>query len=223
MSILNLPPTDREKLRQHFAQHPTDSHPEAWNDLYAKSFTPWDKGFPNPALVETLERKDLFGEGTKVLNAKNVYLRRKKALVPGCGRGYDVFLLAAFGYDAYGLESSELALEDAKRLGERIDTVLDGRVPDDGKEISEEEKKKYEVYRTRDLSVGRGAIQWVTGDFFKDGWVEDIKKEEIGLFDGTFEVIYDYTVCGLSTPILSAPRSYGFCGMIPVHVIGIFG
>ena len=185
----------REKLRQHFISRPTDSHPSAWNDLYAKSFTPWDKGFPNPALVETIERKDLFGDGTKVLNAKNVYLRRKKALVPGCGRGYDVLLLAAFGYDAYGLESSELALEDARKLEAKANDILDGRKPDDGSEISEGEKKKFEIYRTRDPAVGRGTCHWVTGDFFKNDWVDKIKEDELGLFDGTFEVIYDYTVC----------------------------
>lgn len=135
--------------------------------------------------------------------------------MPGCGRGYDVFLLAAFGYDAYGLESSELALEDAKRLGRRIDTVLDGRVPDDGKEISEEEKAKYEVYRTRDLSVGRGAVHWMTGDFFKNEWVESIKKEEIGLFDGTFEVIYDYTVCSICFVQFLKRRFLRSCGLGP--------
>ncbi len=155
-----------------------------------------------PALVEALERKDLFGEDTKVLNAKNVYQRRRRALVPGCGRGYDVLLLAAFGYDAYGLESSELALEDAKTLQCKIETVLDGKNSDGV--LTEEEKsegRKAEMYRTRNVDVGRGHVNWITGDFFKDEWVQK-QKEEDPEFDGTFEVLYDYTVSKVLYPSL---------------------
>lgn len=39
-----------------------------------------------------------------------------KALVPGCGKGYDVLLLSAFGYDATGLEISSKALEEARKV-----------------------------------------------------------------------------------------------------------
>ena len=41
--------------------------------------------------------------------------QRRKALVPGCGRGVDVLLLASFGYDAYGLECSATAVDACKK------------------------------------------------------------------------------------------------------------
>jgi hypothetical protein len=35
-------------------------------------------------------------------------------LISQCGQGYDVLLLSAFGYDAYGLDSSSAALDGAR-------------------------------------------------------------------------------------------------------------
>lgn len=186
-----LPSEYRAKLAAHFASKPTDSHPEGWNDLYASNFTPWDRGLPNPALVEALSCSDLFGEPV-VLNAKNTFQRMKRALVPGCGRGYDVLLLAAWGYDAYGLEYSELAVEEAKKVQTRIEGAIgvDGKVKE-GVENAEEAR----VYETKDLAVGRGTVNWVTGDFFKNEWLKQVEDTAMGGFDGTFEVLYDYTVC----------------------------
>jgi len=93
--------------------------------------------------------------------------RRKKALVPGCGKGYDVLLLSAFGYDAYGLEISPKALESAKQ--------------------TEKEVASKGVYETRE-GVDKGKITWLAGDFFTDQVLKGVEG------DGKFDLIYDYTV-----------------------------
>jgi SAM-dependent methyltransferase len=160
--------TARERLRQHF-QADISQHQSKWDDLYAQNFTPWDIGTPNPALIETLQRSDLIPPS--VYGDSEGKVHRKRALVPGCGKGYDVLLLASFGYDAYGLESSPLALEKAKE--------------------NEKNKARDELYIVRDEQKGKGKVHWLDGDFFKDGWLKDVDGDG----DGTFDLIYDYTVC----------------------------
>jgi SAM-dependent methyltransferase len=90
-----------------------------------------------------------------------------KALVPGCGKGYDVLLLAAFGYDAYGLEISDTALEAAR--------------------ATEKDMSGKEVYQTR-AGVQRGSVNWLHGDFFSDGFLDGLPGV------AKFDLIYDYTV-----------------------------
>lgn len=179
--------TDRDHLREHILQPRTSDAPIQWNDMYKSSTTPWDRGRPNPALSEILSRHDLIGESTTVDPAKGT--RRKRALVPGCGKGYDVLLLAAFGYDAHGLEMSELALEAAR--GNEAKSAGD------------------ELYKTRDEKVGRGKVTWIVGDFFTDGWFGSVE----GGFDGTFDLLYDYTVCSWPAP----HRTSGYITNHPPH------
>lgn len=152
-------PTDaRARLRAHF-QGDLSNHAKKWDELWVEGFLPWDKGFPSPALVDLLEeRKDLFP-------AKQ---GRRKALVPGCGKGYDVLLLSAWGYDAYGLEVSVKALENAKKV--------------------EMESSGRGIYKTKE-GVEKGTVTWLTGDFFDGDFLKGVKGEE------SFELIYDYTVC----------------------------
>ena len=87
--------------------------------------------------------------------------------MPGCGKGYDVLLLSAFGYDAYGLEISSRALDAARN--------------------TEKEMNGKGLYETRE-GVEKGGITWLAGDFFKDEFLKDVKV------DGKFDLIYDYTV-----------------------------
>ncbi|KAL2819518.1 thiol methyltransferase [Aspergillus granulosus] len=157
-------------------QKTIDKHVEAgnphtgWEELWARgdSITlPWDKHTPNPALEEVLTTKRAVIGGPLLDNSEeDGSKKRKKALVPGCGRGVDVLLLASFGYDAYGLEYSKSALEEARK--EEQDT-----------------KQKYPV---RDLTIGKGTVTWIQGDFFEDGWLEGL-----GLARNGFDFIYDYT------------------------------
>ncbi|KAL8916203.1 MAG: hypothetical protein Q9208_008655 [Pyrenodesmia sp. 3 TL-2023] len=161
----NNPTTDeRARLRAHFDVAPT-SHPDRWNKLWdAGNFLPWDRITPNPAFVDLLDqRKDLIGDCFVEDAGKR---RRKRALVPGCGRGYDVLLLASYGYDAYGLEVSETAIE----------------------RCIEEKNVNGNKYPVRDEAAGTGESTFLNGDFFADAW----SKEVAG--GGTFELIYDYTV-----------------------------
>lgn len=138
-------------------------------------------GFPSPALVDLLtDRTDLLGPSH--IGEIGSEKTRKKALVPGCGKGYDVLLLAAFGYDAYGLEFSPKALEQAKQ--------------------HQEASKDQEVYKTRDESEGKGNVTWLSGDFFKDDWVAQVEGHE----EGKFDLIYDYTVSVPYNPLSFTDR-----------------
>lgn len=159
------PPTDaRARLLATFAAPPSE-HGKRWDKLWEeKDFLPWDKGTPNPALVDLLnDRRDLIGSP---LMEEGGNKRRKRALVPGCGRGYDVLLLASFGYDAYGLEISKSAVQTCE----------------------EEKRTNGTKYSVKDEAVGAGEAKFLVGDFFADDWVEEVEGP------GKFELIYDYTV-----------------------------
>ncbi|KAL2073648.1 hypothetical protein VTL71DRAFT_10974 [Oculimacula yallundae] len=155
-------PTDaRARLLSHFnAARGSAEHGSKWNDLWTEGFLPWDKGFPNPALSDLLsQRQDLLPSSTSQQEPK----KRKKALVPGCGKGYDVLLLSAFGYDAYGLEISSKALEEARKVEREMGGKGD--------------------YVTRER-VERGDVKWVVGDFFEEGGILGEKFDLI--YDYTF-------------------------------------
>ncbi|QDS71118.1 hypothetical protein FKW77_009658 [Venturia effusa] len=141
--IANNP--DRERLRQHFQ---TGNTPSRWDELWSRgTFLPWDRGTPNPALIDVLSKEHGFTQQDSnqtnqppflgpPVTEQNGKKRRKKALVPGCGKGYDVFLFAAFGYDAYGVEGSANAIKACEGFREEAE----GR----------------EEYKVRDERVGRG-------------------------------------------------------------------
>jgi len=165
-------PTDaRSRLLSHFstAQGSTE-HGQKWDELYQQGWVPWDKGFPSPALVDLLSSPPTSSSLKHPLLPEGKIGGRKRALVPGCGKGYDVLLLAAYGYDAYGLEISELALNEARKV--------------------EAEKGSEEVYASR--SGERGSVNWLSGDFFKDEFLKDVAWK--GEQDRKFDLIYDYTV-----------------------------
>ena len=151
----------RTRLRAHFIQAKgTAEHGKQWDALWKEGFLPWDKGSPSPALVDLLtERQDLFPSIS--------FGGRRKALVPGCGKGYDVLLLSAFGYDAYGLEISNNALAEARKV--------------------EKEMAGKGVYEPRE-GLESGKITWLSGDFFEDEFLKDVDG------DGKFDLFYDYTV-----------------------------
>lgn len=90
--------------------------------------------------------------------------------MPGCGRGVDVLLLASFGYDAVGLEIS----------------------PEAVKACHEFAKANESAYPVINEDKGKGSVQFVLGDFYKNDW-----KKEVGMAeDEQFDLIYDYTVSG---------------------------
>ncbi|KAI9725471.1 MAG: hypothetical protein M1828_003142 [Chrysothrix sp. TS-e1954] len=160
-------PEVREKLKGHFSDAATDQYNDRWDALWKDDFMPWDKGQPSPALVDALRNKvHLIGSPLTMGGA------RRKALVPGCGKGYDVMLLAAHGFDAYGLEISKTAKEAAESFA----------------------KEHLEEYARQGHSQGPGVCKYIQGDFFKDDW-----REQVGLRERGFDLIYDYTfLCALS-------------------------
>lgn len=155
---------NRERLRQHFRDQPAEAHTGRWDAMWQQNITPWDRSEPNPALIDTLlEKSDIIGNSTQQESSTH----RMRALVPGCGRGYDVLLLASHGFDAYGLDVSQTAIDGC--------TTLDKQQGDDA--------TKYPI---KNEHVGRGSRTFLMADFFQD----DLSPHTGG---GKFDVIYDYT------------------------------
>ncbi|RAL13162.1 S-adenosyl-L-methionine-dependent methyltransferase [Aspergillus homomorphus CBS 101889] len=145
---------------------------DAWSSLWdTGDDLPWDRGFPNPALADALIQHQAT-IGKAMIPNEHGQPYRRKALVPGCGRGVDVLLLASFGFDAYGLECSASAIEACKR----------------------EAATHQDSYPVRDATIGKGTVTFVQGDFFDDSWLQ-----EIGVPRNGFDVIYDYAFyCALN-------------------------
>jgi len=86
---------------------------QKWDTLWHNKSTPWDRGLSSPALVELLVDKQfpLIRPG-----------KSAKALVPGCGKGYDVALFASLiapdqkVSKALGLDVSSKAVEEAQKI-----------------------------------------------------------------------------------------------------------
>jgi SAM-dependent methyltransferase len=162
---------NQDRLRTHFNSHPPSTHPSRWDSLWASGdFLPWDRGHSNPALIDTLSHPPSSVTLPKPLRDDG---KRRTVLVPGCGKGYDVALFAAHGYNAYGLEVSPNAVNAATTYLEEEA----GEGPLEGE------------YKVRDESVGRGNRSCVEGDFFEDGWFQ-----EVGGSAGSWDIIYDNTV-----------------------------
>jgi SAM-dependent methyltransferase len=76
-----------------------------WQRRYEESDTPWDKGYPAPALTTFLPTNQISG----------------RVLVPGCGRGHEVRLLGSQpGVSAVGLDLSPTAIAQARELSAEL-------------------------------------------------------------------------------------------------------
>lgn len=75
-----------------------------WDERYRAMDTPWEKGSAAPPLYEVLERVSLESWGGGPV------------LVPGCGLGHDVRVLAEKGITAVGLDLSEIAIQRARAI-----------------------------------------------------------------------------------------------------------
>lgn len=73
-----------------------------WEKRYLTGDTPWEKGEAAPPLIELMSRLDAkeWGAGP--------------VLVPGCGSGHDVRLLAGLGIPVLGLDLAPAAVERAR-------------------------------------------------------------------------------------------------------------
>lgn len=182
---------NQDRLRAHFSALPTTRTAQAtgWDSLWeTASFLPWDRGYANPALIDLLANPSSPPTSTDKNPtpgapppgpAPAVTLpraveggKRRRALVPGCGKGYDVALFAAYGFDAVGLEVSGHAVGAARKyLGES------------GRGVEGE-------YEGKDGGMGKGSAVCVEGDFFDDAWLGEVG---VRVEEG-FDVIYDNTV-----------------------------
>lgn len=196
----------RSELQKTFEGRPAAQHISGWDDLWKKSLTPWDRAGPSQALRDAIlsQNQNLFGSPIKKLATMTTTTtgqqqqQRKKALVPGCGRGYDVLSLASLGYDTVGLDGSENAILAARKL--------------EAEEISCES----DAYRLReDPLVGKGKIQFIVGDFFHEDFLAAITTTTTTHGDSNdsnstsndtvppttdekFDLIFDYTfLCAL--------------------------
>lgn len=160
--------TSPQQLIQVFSSIPTADHPRQWDTCYRDAFHPWDRAGPSLALADLLlQRRDL------VPSVSASDSSRRTALVPGCGLGHDVRLLASFGYDVVGLDVSEAALDVARKQQAEID-----------------EEQQYPTQG----GVERGSITWLAADFFSEDWAAGLGTDGSGKFD----LIFDYTfLCAL--------------------------
>jgi len=102
-------------VRNFFKQSQDIPINDKWDTLWQNNQTPWDRGGPSPALEELLVDKKfpLLPLGPRPSG---------RALVPGCGRGYDVALLAGLKGDyqqfdkVIGLDISAKALDEARKI-----------------------------------------------------------------------------------------------------------
>ncbi|KAL3469147.1 S-adenosyl-L-methionine-dependent methyltransferase [Aspergillus californicus] len=194
------------RLVSQFENRKIAEHGQGWSDLWDSGDSGlWDRGIPSPALVDLLEEfsgglldplMDLqLGLGGKEGGdkmEKKRSKRRKRALVPGCGLGYDVLSLALHGFDAYGLEISSTAVSEAKEYArEEMNPDSQPQAQFFGQDCKDTQSQS---------RLPPGAVTFMKGDFFNEtntwsgaGLELDTLGDEL-----TFDVIYDYTfLCAL--------------------------
>ncbi|KAK3327317.1 S-adenosyl-L-methionine-dependent methyltransferase [Cercophora scortea] len=180
-------PTPEEvgRLQATFQDKDFSAHGSTWDSLWKDAYTPWDRQGPSMALNDLLMADDpataslfpaLHPTATTTATGKP-----PKALVPGCGRGHDVLLLSAFGYDVTGLDTSAKAMdeaaENAKAMGD--DPVYVPRVG---------------------IAASKGSVTWLVADFFDGAWLSGVAAA-----DGGFDLIFDYTFF-VALPIEARPK-----------------
>ncbi|KAG6552760.1 hypothetical protein Mapa_005708 [Marchantia paleacea] len=75
-----------------------------WDECWKEGVTPWDVGGVTPIIQHLVEQGQL---------------PQGRALVPGCGSGYDVLALASESLQVVGLDISETANSQAKKNAEQ--------------------------------------------------------------------------------------------------------
>lgn len=100
----------------------------------------------------------------------------------GCGRGYDVIMLALHGFDAYGLEISATGVSTAKKYA--------------ASEMQRPQEYNFGLGWTGPVTPGNASF--VEGNFFKPGWERQISANG----DIKFDLVYDYTVTASQKSLL---------------------
>lgn len=183
--------------------------PKNWNAAYENDDTPWDKGEAAPPLVEFLEAHSIAG----------------RVLVPGCGLGHDVRLLASQGAAALGMDIALTAVRKAQAFPAVADEsyvagdFLDLSIESEGQfewvfehtclcALELDQREDYAAAVAKALQPGGNYLavfyREVT-DYGGDGPPHPISAEAIdALFDARFERVKSFV------PKKSYPsRSYG--------------
>ncbi|CAE6521174.1 unnamed protein product [Rhizoctonia solani] len=95
------------RVRALLAQCKSESREqEGWDAAWQEGATPWDAGMPQPPLRQVFE--------TSIWSDLQIP-KSGRALVPGCGRGYDAIYLASQGYTVIGVDLSATAISEAQK------------------------------------------------------------------------------------------------------------
>ncbi|KAF7591732.1 hypothetical protein BBP40_001176 [Aspergillus hancockii] len=156
-----------------FRDRPLNDHGSGWSSLWDRNESElWDRGKPSPALIDLIEQERHLFQPIKPDG------RRKKALVPGCGKGYDVIMLALHGFDVYGLEISASGVSVAKEYA--------------ATELSNPQEYNFGSAWTGPVTPG--SVSFIQGDFFKSDLEDQVSSGD----DVRFDLVYDYTfLCAL--------------------------
>ncbi|RKK21513.1 hypothetical protein BFJ68_g17990 [Fusarium oxysporum] len=162
-----------QRVISHFTNRPPEQQSRGWSELWDLDQSHlWDRAKPSPALVDLVE------SSLEVLPSSRQG-RRPRALVPGCGKGYDVVMLALHDFDVYGLDVSAKGVEIARQYA-----VTELAEP---KEYNFGEKEKFSAAQP-------GTVKILVGDFFNRQWEVSCAQDGCEGFD----LIYDYTfLCAL--------------------------
>jgi len=177
-----------------------DYGPDHWEALYRQGRMPWDAG----GIPEDFARW-LAGGGPG-----------GRALIPGCGSGYEAVRLAAAGYEVLAIDFSRAAVTRARRINEgsgaRVELADFFSLAEQGFDLIYERafmcalpptKRADWAFRCAELLAPGG---WLTGLFFIDAGVSEgppfgIDQEALlALLDPAFELHSDSESLG-SLPV----------------------
>ncbi|KAI5118555.1 hypothetical protein M0805_002935 [Coniferiporia weirii] len=104
MSVQSDAPSDGNVAKRNLVRtFLSENGDKGWDKAWKENVTPWDHGEIQPSLIEALD-SSVFKLPTK-----------GRALVPGCGRGYDtIFIASRLDYDVVGVDLSPSAVDAAK-------------------------------------------------------------------------------------------------------------
>lgn len=193
-----------------FQAYPPEKHSELWEAIYVADNDHWNHGNskePNSVLAETLAQyanlfagtypnfqllKDWIGHGygyqgvrqdpRRVVAGKE---RRKRALVPGYGKGADAVLLAKlWEYEVVAVDVSGWAVEEARDLETEVSQMfLDKKCKAPLGDYLEFWWDLADARgESRNRKIDSGPIEWREGDFLFGNCVQD---------DETFDLIFD--------------------------------
>ncbi|KAJ7151030.1 S-adenosyl-L-methionine-dependent methyltransferase [Mycena filopes] len=88
-------------------------NPHSWNEAWNQKLTPWDAGEIQPPLREVTQSGEV------------PFATTGRALVPGCGSGYDaIYIASELGLDTLAIDISPIAVSNASK---NIPTSLNAR------------------------------------------------------------------------------------------------